>query len=91
MVSSAWSAAQEISTFGKSLSQKQWLGHKAVLGSDQDSDQDTTVASDSTDSSAWVIRLEQCYAVTALMALPDSWASSSAENCSLQRGRHQRV
>ena len=34
LASSAWSTASEFSTFGISLSQKQWLGHKAVLDSD---------------------------------------------------------
>ena len=34
LASSAWSTAPEFSTFGISLSQKQWLGHKAVLDSD---------------------------------------------------------
>ena len=57
LVSSAWSTAPEFSRFGISLSLKQWLSHKAVL------DSDITAASDSTDSSAWVIGVEQCLTV----------------------------
>ena len=34
LASSAWSTALEFSAFGISLSQKQWLGHKAVLDCD---------------------------------------------------------
>ena len=63
LASSAWSTALVFSTFGKSLSRKQWLGFKAVLDSDPGQWPGNYCASDSTDSSAWVIGLEQCQAV----------------------------